>query len=129
MKYILILFLIAGVFSCQFTKKGILDKEPVIEFGSVPHTAVFKSDSYHIWGATLTKGDDGLYHMFYSRWPKSYDAHWTTDSEIAHAISTSPLGPFKHKDVALPARGAEFWDGMCTHNPTIHKFKGKYYLY
>ena len=25
--------------------------------------------------------------------------------------------------------GAEYWDGMCTHNPTVHKFNGKYYLY
>lgn len=31
--------------------------------------------------------------------------------------------------MALGVRGAEYWDGLCTHNPTIHKFDGKYYLY
>lgn len=22
-----------------------------------------------------------------------------------------------------------FWDGLCTHNPTVHHFDGMYYLY
>lgn len=52
-----------------------------------------------------------------------------THSEIAHAIADNPLGPYQHVDVALPARGEEYWDGMCTHNPTVHNFEGKYYLY
>ncbi|MFR9566883.1 MAG: glycoside hydrolase family protein, partial [Rikenellaceae bacterium] len=32
-------------------------------------------------------------------------------------------------DVTLPRRGKEYWDGWCTHNPTIQKIDGKYYLY
>ncbi|WP_297089717.1 hypothetical protein [uncultured Draconibacterium sp.] len=122
-RLITLIILFVGLLSCQS------NKELVIEFGTAPSSAVFESDSFHIWGASLTKGNDGLYHMYYSRWPKSHSAHWTTDSEIAHAVSESPYGPFQHRDVTLPARGADFWDGMCTHNPTIHEFNGRYYLY
>lgn len=96
----------------------------------IPATARFSDPGYYIWCGSLVKGDDGKYHLFYSRWPKQYgfDA-WLTHSEIAHATADSPFGPFTHRDVALPERGAEFWDGLNTHNPTIHRFGGKYYLY
>ncbi len=89
----------------------------------------FEDKKWSIWGASMVKCDDGLYHLFYSRWEKELGWAWVTDSEIAHAVSSSPFGPFEFKDVALPLRGKEYWDGLCTHNPTIHKFDGKYYLY
>jgi len=54
---------------------------------------------------------------------------WVTNSEIAHAVSNSPFGPFEFKDIALVPRGNKYWDGLVTHNPTVHKFDGKYYLY
>ena len=82
-----------------------------------------------IWGGSLVKGEDGLYHLYYSRWPKRLGWAWVTHSEIAHAVAESPLGPYTFQDVTLPPRGAEFWDGLCTHNPTVHRFDGKYYLY
>ena len=52
-----------------------------------------------------------------------------THSEVAHAIGNSPLGEFKFVDVALPARGKQFWDGLCTHNPTVLRIGNRYYLY
>lgn len=92
--------------------------------------SVLKSDSEYIWGGSPIKGDDGLYHLFYSRWGKKYGfLAWVTNSEIAHAVSPNPDGPYEFHDIALPPRGSEFWDGLNTHNPTIHKFDGKYYLY
>ena len=100
-----------------------------IQFGKVSAKSVFASDSMSIWGGSLAKGEDGLYHMFYSTWPKDIGWEWVNYSVIAHAVSESPFGPFTHKDVALPDRGADYWDGSCTHNPTVHKFSGKYYLY
>ena len=100
-----------------------------IAFGKVSKTAVFESDTKSIWGGSLVKGEDGLYHMFYSRWDKKIGWEWVNYSEIAHATSTSPFGPFTFKDVALPMRAHSKWDGTTTHNPTIHKIKGKYYLY
>lgn len=94
-----------------------------------PRTAVMKEDNYYVWCGTMVK-EKGTYHLFYSRWEKKYGFQaWVTRSEVAHATSKTPFGPFVFKDVALPVRGAEYWDGLCTHNPTVHKFGSKYYLY
>lgn len=78
----------------------------------------------------MVRGPDGKCHLFYSRWPRrlGFDA-WVSHSEIAHAVSDQPVGPYRHKDVALPPRGKEFWDGLCTHDPTVLRFGDKYYLY
>ena len=35
----------------------------------MPLSAKFESDTQSIWGGSLVKGDNGLYHMYYSRWP------------------------------------------------------------
>ncbi len=112
--------------ACCASQEG---KDYRLTLGKVPLTAKFSSDTYTIWGASLVKGPDGLFHLFYSRWKTDLGWAWVTDSEIAHAVGKTPFGPFEFRDVALPRRGREFWDGLCTHNPTIHKFGGKYYLY
>lgn len=119
------LYLIAGNNSSK-------DVSYKISLGKVYHTAVFHDSPhgmYSVWGASVVQDDDGLFHMYYSRWPKHLGWAWLTDSEIAHAVSESITGPWRFVDVALKRRGKEFWDGWCTHNPTIHKFDGKYYLY
>ncbi|MEO1616849.1 MAG: glycoside hydrolase family protein [Planctomycetota bacterium] len=96
----------------------------------VPPTAKFIDDDYYIWGGSMAKDASGKCHLLYSRWPRKLGHNaWVTHSEIAHAVADHPLGPYEHVDVALPIRGADYWDGMCTHNPTVHKFDGKYYLY
>lgn len=102
-----------------------------IELGKVAKYSVFDGgDSLSHWGGSVVKGEDDLYHMLYSRWPKDIGWEWVNYSEIAHAVSEVPFGPYKHVDVALPERGIDFWDGSATHNPTVHKFNdGKYYLY
>lgn len=120
------------VSSCGSGAKEPRAKDFKISLGKVKETAVFTDGSdnkYSVWGASMVKGDDGLYHIFYSRWPKYLGWSWVTDSEIAHATSESPFGPWSFKDVVLERRGKEYWDGWCTHNPTIHKFGDKYYLY
>lgn len=96
----------------------------------VPATAKFTESGYEVWCGTMIRSKDGRYHLFYSRWPAKagHDA-WVTHSEIAHAVGDSPFGAFRAVDVALPRRGKAFWDGLCTHNPTVHEFGGKYYLY
>ncbi len=96
----------------------------------VPVNHIKISKDFHIWGASVIKGFDGKYHMYYSRW-KYELGHmgWVTDSEIAYAVSEKAEGPYIDINVALPARGKEFWDGTTTHNPTIIKKNGFYYLY
>jgi hypothetical protein len=96
----------------------------------VPATAKFSDPEYNIWCGSAVKGDDGKYHMFYSRWPRKLGHYaWVTHSEVAHAVSDSPFGPWTHRDVTLPPRGTNYWDGSCTHNPTVLRIGKKFYLY
>lgn len=95
-----------------------------------PRKPAFECEGYWVWGSSVVKGEDGKYHMFVSRFPKSLPFHpgWMVASEIVHAVSDVPEGPYRFSDVALPARGAEYWDGRSTHNPRVLKHGGKYYL-
>ena len=86
---------------------------------------------YWVWGSSVIKGDDGSYHMYASRWPEMLPFHpgWMVGSEIVHATSKTPEGPYKFEDVALGARSTQFWDGKSCHNPKIVKYKDTYILY
>jgi hypothetical protein len=128
----LIFFLIVSISGCQSHQKenshSISDFSKLIQ--KVPKTSVLSEDGYYVWGGSVVKGMDEKYHMFYARWKKEhYFNGWVTHSEIAHAVADRPEGPFQFMDVALPARGAQYWDGLCTHNPSVKEFDGKYYLY
>ncbi|MDO6492702.1 MULTISPECIES: glycoside hydrolase family protein [unclassified Cellulophaga] len=126
-------FLALLILSCKekIEKKEVVKKIEnfKIEFGKVSKKSIFKEEGKSVWGGSLIKGEDNLYHMFYSRWPKNIGWEWVNYSEIAHATSPSPFGPFTFKNVALADRGVEFWDGGTTHNPTIIKVDTNYYLY
>lgn len=91
---------------------------------------IFISEDYFNWGGSILKGEDGQYHLFYSRWPKSSQfTGWLIYSEIAHAVSDKPSGPWKYKETVLKGRGKGHWDAITAHNPKIKNFNGKYYLY
>lgn len=95
-----------------------------------PTKGGFQDPDYWIWGASVIKGEDGKYHMFASRWSNKVNfGNWVTNSEVVHAIADTPLGPYTAQEVVLAPRGKEFWDGMCTHNPRIIKYKQQYLLY
>ena len=101
-----------------------------IRLGSAGANSVFRDERYHTWGASPIRDDSGKYHIFYSRWKKELGFQaWVTHSEIAHAVSETPDGPYTYADTALPARGPRFWDGCVTHNPSIHRFNSRYFLY
>jgi alpha-L-fucosidase len=108
---------------------GELNLQPMLQ--PIPMTAKFINDTSYIWCGTMVKSHiDQKYHLFYSRWSRKLGMNaWVTHSEVAHAISDSPFGPFEFKNMALPVRGKEYWDGLVTHNPTVHFYQGKYYLY
>lgn len=92
--------------------------------------SVFSDPEFNIWCGSVVEGDDGKFHMFYSRWPRSTGHNaWVTHSEIARAVSDSPFGPFRHAEVVLPERDRKYWDGACTHNPTVVRIGGRFYLY
>ncbi len=91
---------------------------------------VFKSADYFNWCSSIIKGEDGQYHLFYSRWPKKYTFYsWLTHSEVAHAVADSPTGPWQYRETVLQGRGKGHWDAITAHNPKIKSFEGKYYLY
>lgn len=90
----------------------------------------YRDSLYYNWGGSIIKGEDGKYHLFYSRWKREYTfAAWLTFSEIAHAVSNNPAGPWEYKETALKGRGKGHWDEITAHNPKIKYFEGKYYLY
>ncbi len=95
-----------------------------------PVDGSFKMADYIVWGGSVTQGDDGRYYMFASRWPKKVGMkNWVTNSEVVLASSDKPAGPYAFEKVVLPPRGPAYWDGMVTHNPTIHRHQGKYVLF
>lgn len=97
----------------------------------VPLDSGFKMEGYWVWCGSVVKGEDGKYHMFASRWSKSVPMHpgWLVRSEVVHAVSDKACGPYTFSDVALPARGTQYWDGCMTHNPHIKKIGDTYVLY
>lgn len=134
--YVLLCFTILGstVFAQKIENLTKLKRQSENELfhhlGQAPRTPAFESEGYWVWGSSVIKGNDGKYHMFVSRFPKSLPFHpgWMVASEIVHAISDTPEGPYKFSDIALPARGAQYWDGRSTHNPRILEYQNKYYL-
>lgn len=102
-----------------------------INLGKAATDGGFKMENYWVWGSSVVKAEDGKYHMFASRWPKYLPFHpgWMIASEIVRAESLTPEGPYEFKEVVLPARGAQYWDGRSTHNPKIVKCNDTYVLY
>ncbi|MCD6332408.1 MAG: glycoside hydrolase family protein, partial [Bacteroidales bacterium] len=99
-------------------------------FEPVSADNILKTDGYYNWGASIIKGPDGIYHLFYSRWKKELKfTAWLTFSEIAHAVSDHPAGPWTYKETVLKGQGPGHWDAVTAHNPKIKYFNGKYYLY
>lgn len=128
---ILSLFGICMVGACTSKEKVV---ETDLDFTRLipakPDKHLFQMDGYCVWCNGAIKGEDGKYHLFFSRWPESrgYDA-WVTHSEIAHAVADSLMGPYTFQDIAIPHRGNQFWDGDYAHNPHVLKEGGTYYLY
>lgn len=91
---------------------------------------LFVRDSlYYNWCNSIIKGDDGAYHLFYSRFPKSIGfTSWLTHSEIAHAVASSPEGPYSTGTCVLEAR-KNHWDAITAHNVKVERFGKKYYMY
>jgi hypothetical protein len=130
MKKVLCVFFMLPVLAFAAAKPA----EPVNPFkgnlAPAPVDGSFRMDDFIVWGGSVTKGDDGRYYMFASRWPKSVTMrNWVVNSEVVLASSDKAEGPYKFEQVVLPPRGPEFWDGMVTHNPTIHRHNGKYVLF
>lgn len=125
MKVLFNLIALAFTFSC-------LAQNPIISnLKEAPIKGGLEMEGYWVWGSSVIKGDDDKYHMYASRWPSYLPFHpgWMIASEIVHAISDTPEGPYEFSDVALGSRGAQYWDGRSCHNPKIVKLDDQYILY
>jgi len=119
------------LFLAFFTQLVAQDKLTISDrISEIDETNIFKTEGFYNWGGSIIQGEDGKYHLFYSRWPKeSKFTGWLLFSEIAHATSDSPSGPWEYLETALEGRGKGHWDAITAHNPKIKKFEDKYYLY
>jgi hypothetical protein len=106
-------------------------KSFVKSLGVAPVGGGLEMKEYWVWGSSVIKGEDGNYHMYASRWSKNLPFHpgWMVASEIVHAVSKTPEGPYQYDSVALGERGTQYWDGKSCHNPKVVKFKDTYILY
>ncbi|MFP4250022.1 MAG: glycoside hydrolase family protein [Armatimonadota bacterium] len=95
-----------------------------------PVGRILQLPDWYVWGSSAIDGPDGKVHLFTARWPKQTGHRgWSTHSEIMHSVSDSAEGPFEVLDVPLKGRGGRHWDAAMVHNPTIHEFDGRYYLF
>jgi hypothetical protein len=98
--------------------RGLL--EPMLTSSQTLEGSGFMRLGHIIWGGSVVHAD-GKYHIFASSWSEELGhGAWVTSSEVVHAVSDSALGPFEFRSVVLPRRGPHYWDGMATHNPTVH---------
>ncbi|MDY7395081.1 glycoside hydrolase family protein [Aureibaculum sp. 2210JD6-5] len=112
--------------------------DAVVEGDILKGESVLNDPDRFVWGASVIKGEDGKYHMFYSTWecgdsiPKFTDS-WVLHSKIAYAVSDEPDKNFKFQKIVLQGKGLEgdsiAWDTQMVHNPHIKRFENKYYLY
>lgn len=91
----------------------------------------FHRESDWIWCGSVIRADDGVYHMFASMWSHDvgFSPNWLTNSRVVRAVADSPEGPFTYAGEVLPPRGRQYWDGLMTHNPTIHRCGDTYLLF
>ncbi len=96
-----------------------------------PLSGGFRREDSWIWCGSVIKGDDNRYHMFASMWEKTvaFTPNWLTNSKVVRAVSDTPEGPYEYVEDVLPPRGQGYWDGMMTHNPTIHRHDDTYLLF
>lgn len=73
------------------------------------------------WGGSIIASEDGLHHMFVSRMVKGGGLDtWTTNSEIIHATSEDPEGPYSYNETIL---------GAFAHGPSVRSLgQGKGFM-
>jgi predicted GH43/DUF377 family glycosyl hydrolase len=94
-----------------------------------PVGRLLEMEGYYVWCNSPIEAPDGKIHLFFSRWiSKKGMGGWINGSEIAHAVSDSPEGPFKYVETILQPRPGS-WDATTCHNPLIKKVDDRYLLF
>jgi hypothetical protein len=138
----LVAVLIFSLFATKAISQDDLNLNPLL--GKIDSSNIFIDKDYYTWCSSVIKGEDGKYHMFYSRWPhgkRKLDddsmnyifngfAGWMKYSEIAYAVSDKLNGPYHYVSTVIKSDGdPKKWDRFTMHNPHIRKFGNEYYLY
>ncbi len=91
----------------------------------------YSEPDHWVWCASPVRGEDGRYHLFASRIPKSLPFHpgWLYASQIVRAEADAPHGPYTFREVVLGPRDPRFFDGRSCHNPCIRKVGTRYLLF
>ncbi|MCL2517911.1 MAG: glycoside hydrolase family protein [Oscillospiraceae bacterium] len=111
--------------------KEVLEAEPLYnKLLLIPPNSGFKMDGYFVWCGSVIFAA-GEYHMFASRWRENlkFPEGYMVGSEIVHAVSNVPEGPFVFKNVVISSRHRGYWDSQMAHNPQIVKIGNNYVLY
>lgn len=105
-----------------------LEARPAIESSQTGH--VVADPSWYTWCPSVYRDPAGVYHMFHARWPKKMGfGSWITHSEIIHATSDRPEGPYAPIDCAIPPSGEDRGGWFTALNSKIHEFDGTFFLY
>jgi len=89
---------------------------------------ILSQDGYLFWCGSAVGDGNGKYHIFASRWEKKHGMiGWLHFSKIVRGVSDKPEGPYKIEEELTSL--LQPWCAKMTHNPTVHKFGNKYYLY
>lgn len=100
---------------------------PKLRVGAADPAGILEEPDAHVWGGGARRGPDGRFYHVYARWAveHGFDA-WVTHSHLGWAVADSPFGPWDVEGVLIGHRDA--WDQVL-HNPDLHVFDGRYYLY
>ena len=67
--------------------------------GKVDSTGIFRQDGYYVWCTSVVKGEDGKYHMFYSRWKHG---ERVAGDDAMNYIFNGFRGWNKYSEIAFP---------------------------
>lgn len=74
------------------------------------------------WGGNAVQGDDGLYHLYVTEIAGKNCGltAWKHNSQVVHATSVNPGGPYQREGVALP---------VSSHNPQAIRFNDMWLIF
>lgn len=118
------IFLLGGVQNATSQDIDDLDFSQMIQ--PVDTSTFIKDSQWYNWCNSVVQGEDGKYHLFYARFPKSKGfSSWLVYSEIVHAVGEKVSGPYRYYENVLHPR-KDKWDALNAHNVKIKRL-GNYY--
>ena len=84
----------------------------------------FYMDGFHVWGGSVIKHKD-RYHLLAARWKThlGFPEGYIKGAETVHAVSDSPLGPFRFTNSVLSIRQRGKWDSQMSCDPKIIRIR------